>query len=843
MVMLCTEPYNTSNIVNDNQKNEMMEYFSEFPFDLSDFQKYALSGIVNGDHVLVTAHTGSGKTLPAEFAIKFFCGKGKKVIYTSPIKALSNQKFYEFTKEFPNFSVGILTGDIKFNPEADVLIMTTEILQNNLYQRSQNVETSNLHFNIDIQNELACVIYDEVHYINDADRGKVWEESMMILPAHVQMVMLSATIDKAQVFAKWCEDRYPECEKKVWLAPTNHRVVPLTHYNYIVTPDGFYKHEKDKEIQKMVREYCGDFHVIRDSGGKFIEDTAHKTQKILRMLEKHKVRVTNEFVLESVLRFLNQRDMLPAICFVFSRKNVERFAGNVNISLFPIDSKIPSIIEHECESILRKLPNFDEYIKLPEFRFIVSCLQKGIAVHHSGIIPVFREMIELLFAKGYIRALFATETFAVGINMPTKTVLFTSLNKFSDNGNRWIHSHEYTQMAGRAGRRGLDTVGNVIHLNNLMWSGGYPDTTTYRNILNGVPQTLVSKFSVNFGIILNMLEMGVKRKSMEDYARKSMLSGDLDRKLSGIDSEMIGMNKKIENYNISDEDFINISEYSKLETSMNNMNGNKKKKLYKTLEKLASSVFDFEKKRKNYDKLEIQKNEIEKLKNIRNGIYTYFSNTIDVKMEYLIINKFIIKSEDESEDISYHSTLKGKVAMFIKEAPGLTFGDLFELNEFQQLSTHDIIGMLSCFTNIRVSDEIKINNPPSSGNIISSDLSVVLDKMYSFMVTHHVSQMSLGIQDISENPDNDIHFDIIEEVISWCNCQKESDCILLLNKLKEEKNVFPGEFIKAILKINNITLELENVCEILGNVEMKNKLSFIPEKTLKFIATNQSLYI
>ena len=151
--------------------------------------------------------------------------------------------------------------------------------------------------------------------------------------------------------------------------------------------------------------------------------------------------------------------------------------------------------------------------------------------------------------------------------------------------------------------------------------------------------------------------------------------------------------------------------------------------------------------------------------------------------------------------------------------------------------------MLSCFTNIRVSDEIKINNPPSSGNIISSDLSVVLDKMYSFMVTHHVSQMSLGIQDISENPDNDIHFDIIEEVISWCNCQKESDCILLLNKLKEEKNVFPGEFIKAILKINNITLELENVCEILGNVEMKNKLSFIPEKTLKFIATNQSLYI
>ena len=839
MVMICTEPYNTSSIINDTEKGKMVEHFKTFPFELSDFQKYALTGIVNGDHVLVTAHTGSGKTLPAEFAIKFFCGKGKKVIYTSPIKALSNQKFYEFTKGFPEFSIGILTGDIKFNPEADVLIMTTEILQNNLYQRSQNVETSNLHFNIDIQNELACVIYDEVHYINDADRGKVWEESMMMLPKHVQMVMLSATIDKSHVFAKWCEDRYNDCDKKVWLAPTNHRVVPLTHYNYIVTPDGFYKHEKDKEIQKMVREYCGDFHTIRDSNGNFVEDTAHKTQKILRMLEKHKIRVTNEFVLESVLRFLNQRDMLPAICFVFSRKNVERFAGNINISLFPSDSKIPSIIEHECQTILRKLPNFEEYIKLPEFRFIVSCLQKGIAVHHSGIIPVFREMIELMFAKGYIRALFATETFAVGINMPTKTVLFTSLNKFSDNGNRWIHSHEYTQMAGRAGRRGLDTVGHVIHLNNLMWSGGYPDTTTYRNILNGIPQTLVSKFSVNFGIILNMLEMGVQRESMEEYARKSMLSGDFDRKISGIDNELLILNKKIENYNISEQDFINIDEYSKLEESMENMNGNKRKKLYKNLDKIASNIFDFESKRKVYKEFSTCKKELEELKNVKSGIYSYFTNTIDVKMNYLNINKFIIKDEDTN----VIPTQKGKVAMFVKEAPGLTFGDIFELNEFQTLSTNDIVGLLSCFTNIRVSDEIKINRPPKHGDVISSQLSFVLDKAYTFMVTHHVGQMSLGIQDISENPDNDIHFDIIEDVVLWCDCENESDCVLLLNKLKEEKNIFPGEFIKAILKINNITLELENVCELLGNIEMKNKLSFIPEKTLKFIATNQSLYV
>ena len=153
MVFICTEPYETSSLITDEKQIKMSEYFTDFPFELSDFQKYALTSIVEGDHVLVTAHTGSGKTLPAEFAIKFFCSQGKKVIYTSPIKALSNQKFYEFTKQFPDLSIGILTGDIKFNPEADVLIMTTEILQNNLYQRSQNIETDNLHFNINIETE------------------------------------------------------------------------------------------------------------------------------------------------------------------------------------------------------------------------------------------------------------------------------------------------------------------------------------------------------------------------------------------------------------------------------------------------------------------------------------------------------------------------------------------------------------------------------------------------------------------------------------------------------------------------------------------------------------------
>ena len=183
MVVICNKPY--------PNKSEYDEYFEQYSFPLSDFQKYAIQGIVQGQHALVTAHTGSGKTLPAEFAIQHFAKQNKKVIYTSPIKALSNKKLHDFSQKFPEISFGLFTGDIKTNPDADVLIMTTEILMNYLFT-SLNKENSKvgLQFEIDIQNDLACVVFDEVHYINDVDRGQVWEKTILMLPLHVQMVIM-----------------------------------------------------------------------------------------------------------------------------------------------------------------------------------------------------------------------------------------------------------------------------------------------------------------------------------------------------------------------------------------------------------------------------------------------------------------------------------------------------------------------------------------------------------------------------------------------------------------------------------------------------------------------------
>jgi antiviral helicase SKI2 len=249
MVKICSNTY--------ENEEQYKQYFEKYSFPLSSFQKYAIESIVDGNHILVTAHTGSGKTLPAEFAIEHFVSKGKKVIYTSPIKALSNQKFYEFTKKFPSISFGILTGDIKTNPEADVLIMTTEILMNTLYAKNRKANTNEnsslTMFDMDFSNKLACVIFDEIHYINDKDRGKVWEETIMMLPKNIQMVMLSATLDSPEKFAAWCETRgsnYTEnkCEKIVYLTTTHERVVPLTHYSFITCTQGIFKVIKDKQL-------------------------------------------------------------------------------------------------------------------------------------------------------------------------------------------------------------------------------------------------------------------------------------------------------------------------------------------------------------------------------------------------------------------------------------------------------------------------------------------------------------------------------------------------------------------------------------------------------------------
>jgi superfamily II RNA helicase len=852
MVVICKDKF--------DQDDKFMEYFQIFPFPLSDFQKYAIQAIVEGDHILVTAHTGSGKTLPAEFAIEYLVKLGKKVIYTSPIKALSNQKFHEFTKKFPHISFGILTGDIKYNPEADVLIMTTEILRNTLLQKSidntNNTKTSALHFEMDFQSELAAVIFDEVHYINDHDRGKVWEETIMLLPSHVQLVMLSATIDKSEIFAKWIEDVKTTTlhHKKVYLAPTNYRVVPLKHYFYTTLPQGPLKNIKDKEFLKYVNEFLHKPIIVKDDSCRFNIDNYGKVKKLLTYIQKNNCHVNPAFVLTEVTKYLNQNEMLPAICFVFSRKLVERYAKTIDFSLFESDSTIPSTIRYECEQILRKLPNFKEYIHLPEFQMIIKLLEKGVAIHHSGIMPIFREMIELLFAKGYIKLLFATETFAVGINMPTKTVLFTGFDKYNGSSMRLLYPHEYTQMAGRAGRRGLDTIGHVIHLNNMF---DLPFTNEYENLLNGNPQTLQSKFHISYNLIMNFLRYN---NNALDFANKSMCNGEIVRQIREINVHISGLKEELESKtNHPEYDYVvnntnTFETYLKLNEELKTAKQKNRKNIQKTLDDMTSSKL-FDKQFKQYNELINLKHDICAYEDRVYDLHNYFQDTFNNNIQFLhkfnfvesdvtmITDNNIIDNNNHCSDVyttpKIQVSEKGIISTYIQETHCLAFIDLLiKYNYFKSFNSYEIAALLSCFANIKVKDEIKIYNTSLlTSNQNLNDLLTDISTIYEHYITEESKYGMQTTDSLSYT------FELVNPILNWCESTDELTCKEIIASCEYTYEIFAGEFIKSILKINNLVNELKNIAEHNGNIELLHKLTQIPELTLKFIATNQSLYV
>jgi superfamily II RNA helicase len=836
MVKICNNTYPVSN------ENKYKQYFEKYPFPLSSFQKHALEAIVEGHHILVTAHTGSGKTLPAEFAIEHFVKNKKKIIYTSPIKALSNQKFYEFKQKFPHISFGILTGDIKTNPEADVLIMTTEILLNTLYAKNRkhdNTSFTNQNnnltmFEMDFENDLACVVFDEIHYINDLDRGKVWEETIMMLPLHIQMVMLSATLDSPEKFALWCENRgqlkTTNSDKIVYLTSTYERVVPLTHYSFITCGQGIFKIVKDKQIQMEIKNITDCLNVIQDSKGIFNDTNYLKINKTLKLFKDKNHFVKRQHILNNVAKHMCDNNMLPAICFVLSRKALEQCAKEITVPLLEDDSKVSYIVRRECEQIIRKLPNYQEYLNLPEYLNIVSLLEKGIAIHHAGIMPILREMVELLFAKGYIKLLFATETFAVGINMPTKTVLFTDANKFDGSGPRILYSHEYTQMAGRAGRRGIDTVGHVIHITNLFRN---TDQVAMKNMMKGIPQTLTSKFKISYNLILNLIDIG--ETDYTRYVKRSMVQGDIENSLKECYLNISKLQAEIDNIQLNLENCrtpINVvEEYIDLKQKIGTSVNKKRKEIERAIQQIKDDHRNIDKDAgivSNYHAKCSQLNTLNaQLISTENTLQSNVNKVIS-----MLVEKQYIRQEN---NINYLS-LKGHIAGNLREVHCLIFADLIESGKLKQFNSKELVGILSCFTNITVPEEKRTVLPSSNHDNVKN---FIMELYNSYQKQCNLELTS----DIDTGIDYSIHFDLTDYVIKWCECQNDLECKQLLHEISLEKEIFLGEFIKAILKINNITAEMEKIAEILGDMELLSILKEIPLLTLKYVATNQSLYV
>lgn len=825
------------------------EYFKKFPFELSNFQKYAIEAIVEGNHVLVTAHTGSGKTLPAEFAIEYFVSKNKKVIYTSPIKALSNQKFYEFTKKFPNISFGILTGDIKSNPEADVLIMTTEILQNTLYKKNINPDfkdesLNNINlscFDMDINNELACVIFDEVHYINDPDRGKVWEETIMMLPRHVQMVMLSATLDKPEKFALWCENRgdlmneIQKEKKEVYLTSTNHRVVPLTHYTFMTTNSAIFKLIKDKQLENEIKEHTNKLFPIQSAKGQFNEQLYHKNKKILNIFDNKNVRVKRMQVLNQVTKYMVENNMLPALCFVLSRKQLEICAKEITTNLLEDDSKVSYTIKRECEAIIRKLPNYEEYLNLPEYINIVYLLEKGIAIHHAGIMPVLREMIELLYSKGYIKLLFATETFAVGINMPTKSVIFTDVNKFDGNGMRMLYSHEYTQMAGRAGRRGIDTVGSVIHLINLFKN---VELNEYRSMLKGKPQTLISKFKISYNLLFNLIETG--QQLLSSYVKRSMIQEDINNTSKYLTESLLDIEKKMESLdkklNTTRTPREILEQHNLLLIEKPTSTNKKRKQIERDIQNNLEMYSNLSNDIKILEEWIYIQNEYKNTKEELKYNISHLDNNVDILLKLLEVDNFITINKDEESNQKYKLSYKGSIASCLREVHCLVFSNFVERKLYEGLSGKQLCGVFSCFTNISVNEDNRFYNINSSDISVNNTINHLKLNYEDYLKKEELYQINTGVEYA-------MHYDLVDYTMKWYECENAEECKCLLEKMLIEKEIFLGEFVKALLKINNISSELERIAENIGAIGFLNELRNIPINTLKFVVTNQSLYV
>ena len=836
MVIICNKSFD-----DNTNYNKYFNYFTDF--ELSDFQKWAIKSIVDNDHILITAHTGSGKTLPAEFAIQYYVKQGKKVIYTAPIKALSNTKLYDLRIKYPHISFGIITGDITDNPDADVLIMTTEILPHTLNNRKLKEKTNidiKLNFEIDIDTELAAVVFDEIHYINDPERGNVWEQAILLLPPHIQLIMLSATIDKPEIFAQWIENKKKQqskaismIPKNVYLTSTNHRVVPLTHYLWLTCHKNTLKLSKNTEYEHLLHNITNKEIIIKDDKNNFKHKNYENLVKINNYFKlSNTPYCSRQFVLNNLITHLKKTDGLPAICFVFSRKNVEKAANEINFSLFEEDSIIPNTIENECKKIIMsKFTNYKEYLELPEYTNLIKLLQKGIGYHHAGVLAVFREMIEILFDRKLIKLLFATETLAVGVNFSTTSVIYTGITKFDGNGMRLLAPHEYTQIAGRAGRRGIDIVGKVWLCCNLFKA---PPLYDFEHMLSGKPQTLISKFKISFSMCLNIISSDDSTlETILDFANQSLINNDIDKELKYYEKTINDIDIQIK----SKENLLKsvrtpksiLDEYVSKINEIKISNNKKKKQLRREICNIEENNIYIKEEIKIIEDIEFYKNEKEKNNKFKNNTVNYLKEKIKNSINLLIHSNFI--------DKNFKITQTGSIARQFNEIHPLILSTIiYETNYFYQFNVSEIIAILSIFTSINVDENIKIIKPSTNSdlvNTISNKINDLMNKFYDLEQQYNTYSGS----------NYERNFDIQNSVIEWTNTTNELECKKILQTISSEQNIFIGDFVKALLKINNIANELERVAESTNNMELLEKIKMIPQKTLKYIATNQSLYI
>jgi len=477
------------------ERSEVGEFLGTYDFALDDFQIRACQSLEAGNDVLVAAPTGAGKTVVGEFAAHLALRDGRKCFYTTPIKALSNQKYAEFVRRYGADSVGLLTGDTSINGEAAVVVMTTEVLRNMIYAGSAAL------------NDLGYVVLDEVHYLADRFRGAVWEEVLIHLPQKVKTISLSATVSNAEEFGEWLQSIRGEVE----IIVSEHRPVPL--FQHVMVGQRLY----DLFAEASQREVSRD--LIR---------VAREAQRAIGHQQRR--RGENDAFTPSraeVILALESAGLLPAITFIFSRAGCEAAVRQcLAAGLRLTDRDEREAIREIAFERTAQLP--DEDLAILGFHEWLDGLERGVAAHHAGLIPTFKEVVETLFQLGLVKAVFATETLALGINMPARSVVLERLVKWNGEVHADITAGEYTQLTGRAGRRGIDVEGHAI----AVWSQNL-DPSHLAGLASTRTYPLQSSFRPTYNMAINMVErLGFEKA--RDSLESSFAQFQADRSVSGL---------------------------------------------------------------------------------------------------------------------------------------------------------------------------------------------------------------------------------------------------------------------------------------------------------------------
>ncbi|KAF7683510.1 putative ATP-dependent RNA helicase [Astathelohania contejeani] len=811
------------------------------------FQRQAFYMLARNESVFITAHTSSGKTLVAEYAIRLAQENNTRVIYTSPIKSLSNQKYYDFKDKFED--VGLITGDVQVNPNANVIIMTTEILRNMLYRQHN------------ILKNVEYVVFDEIHYINDRERGVVWEECLISLPQYITLILLSATIPNSVEFAAWIGRTK---NKTVYVIGTNKRAVPLEFFifeNRKVYPFGSMGIKKMEERKKL------------------------ETKKMSETKKKIESKKKIENSLEYILKYLKKENLLPTIFFCFSKRRCEEHARSLQSNILTTADEQKEISQILTQA-LKRLNQSDR--NLPQIQRMFQLLLHGIGVHHGAILPILKEAIEILFSLNLVKVLIATETFAMGVNMPARSVVFLTLKKMDGDTSRWLHAGEYTQMSGRAGRRGLDHRGVVLI------AGETPPPNVLQQIAFGTPPALYSKFKLSFGMMLALLQHKMK---VEDVIKMSFGENDIQKmlisemeKVNNLEEQVkdIKTNNTIEKYLDVFEDFIKINNKLRksagLETTFEI---NLPRFPHCIIKKTGNFLYDI-----------INKNYIGEDKNIENEIIPYIENdepffdykftdsenvllTLKIREKWDQLNKMWNDNLSEIFELYTHCRKKRMIQNEINNIKskfdnGNFIGEYFKRIDFLKTNNYldnekNLIKKGRVASCIKTVNEILVTEMLFNGDFnVSPELSrfnrgTMILVLFSSMVHNekldddddeskeikknigyinskielmcqrfdaiNTQLIKLGIPKMKE-----LNWDLAECIYDWCIGKSFGEIV-------EEYGVGEGALVRIILRLDECSREMIGVCQVLGDDELCAVFEEMERLIRRDIVFTPSLYL